>query len=367
MNGFRLFWRNDLNLFNYLNEFVDINYIDEDEFVKAGHNGLYFDQETPVRNTCHVIVLLSKLYFDSKKERAVLYSKINKLGEWLYSCEHYDGFTYTHRTTSSKDYCNGVVGPAWTIEALVNCYKVTKKDKYLERAESLILQHKFDNKTGLWTNRVEPDGKLLSMDCTFNHQLWFSASVALFLKYRENMVIFGHFHSFIEMLGRNVFLYPNGLIFHIVGGDFRIGKNIIRRALSRSYYVDMKKKEYGYHLFNLMAVVIILKNIDCVIMKNKIESIFQKSFELIKSDKFKRNLVDNKYSYQYNVSGFEGAVVCDYLGCQSLAQEYLSLQFEYCFDKESKEFSNSDDIRTLSARAYELTYLKELSVYGVNI
>ena len=77
-----------------------------------------------------------------------------------------------------KDFCNGLIGQSWSIEALMYAANYFDIPKILKIAKEVFLLHPFDEKSGLW-RRTEVNGSFLSVDETFNHQLWFAASGSL--------------------------------------------------------------------------------------------------------------------------------------------------------------------------------------------
>ena len=86
-------------------------------------------------------------------------------------CSH----SYQHRNKEGKDQCNGLIGQAWTIEALVKAYEYFEVEDCLGIAKEIFIAHPFSETMGLW-NSLEPDGTVLPVDPSFNHQLWFCAA-----------------------------------------------------------------------------------------------------------------------------------------------------------------------------------------------
>ena len=94
-----------------------------------GHNGPYHDPETPVRNSGHWLIVFSRCYSlngDTKYKDA-----IHRIAKYLTSKEaRPEGFAFFHRKSPPKDRCNGLIGPAWTIESLVEASTVLEDDQY---------------------------------------------------------------------------------------------------------------------------------------------------------------------------------------------------------------------------------------------
>lgn len=126
----------------------------------AGHNGLYKDKETPVRNTSHWLITFIKAY--GIEADPVLENAAKKALAYLMSQDaRPQKYTFWHRDVSGKDKCNGLMGQAWTIEALVEAALFFNNEDPLRLAEEVFLLHTFDEKASLW-HRLDTDGKDLS-------------------------------------------------------------------------------------------------------------------------------------------------------------------------------------------------------------
>src|SRR5690625_1998318 len=84
----------------------------------AGHNGLYRDPETPVRNTGHWLMLFLKAHQISGEE-IFLKASEKAVGYLMSRDARPVGATFYHRINPEKDACNGLIGQAWSIDALV--------------------------------------------------------------------------------------------------------------------------------------------------------------------------------------------------------------------------------------------------------
>ena len=143
----------------------------------AGWNGPYHDPETPVRNTAHWLVSLLKAYAISGDVR--LKDAAWRAANYLSSSETRPmRATFFCRTNPEKDFCNGLIGQAWTIEALVTAAEALEEPQYLDLAREVFLLHPFNQRTGLW-RCVNVDGSYTQVDMTLNHQLLFAASGAM--------------------------------------------------------------------------------------------------------------------------------------------------------------------------------------------
>src|SRR5699024_2429091 len=107
-------------------------------FVIGGHNGPYYDKETPVRNTSHIASVLLYYYEQTKQEK--YYNAILECGNFLLSKDARPyNYTFYCRLDENKDKSNGIIGQAWAIEGLISVYKATKEIKYLNLAQKIFL------------------------------------------------------------------------------------------------------------------------------------------------------------------------------------------------------------------------------------
>ena len=100
-------------------------------YIKPGHNGPYKDVETEARNKSHWLITLIKAY-DITHDTKYL-NLARDLADYLISDEvRPHGFSFYHRSKDGKDKCNGLIGQAWTLEALAKASLVTENPKYTE-------------------------------------------------------------------------------------------------------------------------------------------------------------------------------------------------------------------------------------------
>ncbi len=71
---------------------------------------------------------------------------------------------------SGADHLNGMIGQAWTIEALVYAYQTLGNRAYLDCAKRIYHAQRFDPAAGFWI-RTGLDGARLGYDFTVNHQV----------------------------------------------------------------------------------------------------------------------------------------------------------------------------------------------------
>ncbi|MGB3466039.1 MAG: hypothetical protein WBA74_12245, partial [Cyclobacteriaceae bacterium] len=152
--------------------------------VETGHNGPYIDPETKARNLGHWLILFARAYewTGNEKYKAAMIDYADQLISP--ELRPHDA-SFHHRNKEGKDHCNGLVGQAWSIEALVKASAISGDAKYKKLALSVFRKHTFNEFFGLW-HILEIDGSKIELDPTFNHQLWFASAVSHFYQ-EDNM------------------------------------------------------------------------------------------------------------------------------------------------------------------------------------
>lgn len=324
----------------------------------SGHNGSYYDEETPVRNTAHWIISFSKALELSKDQQfydaIVLSLSFLKNNRWRPNNK-----TFYCREKEGKDKCNGLIGQAWVIEGLIKGYEVTKDEESLKLAQEVFETHPFSKRKNLW-KRVEPDGEVLSFDLTFNHQLWFAMSGFLILKFTKNKIIEKTCLAFMEKIFQNLIVSNKGRINHVVKSNFKNDylKHYVKKVLRKKEVDYMKLKEIGYHAFNTFAfskILSLFPNLE--FFKTKI---YQKIINYILSNEYSKGILESHYGFPYNPPGFE-ALYTYQLNYNILKKgenqisKLLEIQQKNHFDRKSNNFSkNVHDKNTSAARIYEL-------------
>jgi hypothetical protein len=278
--------------------------------------------------------------------------------------------TFHCRDKEGKDHCNGLVGQAWVMEALIKASIVFDRLDCYQLAERVFLLHRFNYKIGIW-HRVEIDGTELSFDSTFNHQLWFAAVASQLYKTpvaQEQALLF------LRKVARNVSVYPNGVIFHgspmgsIIDymslGIPIFAKEVKFRLLLKRYLKALYSKSIGYHGFNLYAFAMLKENFPSEEIWNSL--LIKKILAIVESPNFQKELASSEFGYFYNVSGLEIAYALEILvNNQELSESWLNRQFEYTFLSHDFPLGRDVvDINTSIARLYQATRLK--SDYKIN-
>lgn len=345
----------------------------DDGSMPAGHNGPYYDPETPVRNTAHWLITFSRAYEISGAERFL--DAVRGAAGYLNGKEaRPHGATFWHRTNPAKDRCNGLIGQAWTIEALAVGAGALGMVDLTDLGEQVFMLHPFDEGEGLW-NRVETDGTVLGFDATLNHQIWFAAAGSLLPGPADGRVGW-QIGRFLDALPANMSLYPKGGIRHPVAKD-HIGrtpsprpgvrvKSLVRRVISGGGETETRyNKAIGYHAFNLYALALLKQALpDHPFWTG---GAMRSALGYVESDEFVPALDDNEYGYPYNPPGFEIAfalhVFADRYRRDTTNEMigWVSGQLVRCYDWDRSQMSlGTEDPATHSARLYEATRLPDM-------
>ncbi len=335
-----------------------------DGAMPPGHNGPYHDPETPVRNTAHWLITFLKA-FDISGERQFL-EAAHRAVAYLCSDEARPmKATFWHRKNPEKDFCNGLIGQAWTIEALAVAANSLDYEACQRIAESVFLLHPFDERLGVW-RRVNVDGSYLSFDMTFNHQLWFAAAGAL-ISPQASGEVQNRVRCFMARVEHLLDVYSPGLIRHSLMLKFSWGQRLFglykRLRQSSRTHKQAAYKAVGYHAFNLYALALLKRQFpDHSFWRSaKFDAVWRYAL----SDAYEAEIEDNKFGYPYNPPGFEIAFALEVFADNARVEQerWLSEQFRRCYDFESHLMNRgTEDPVTHAARLYEGTRLPDIRI-----
>lgn len=349
-----------------------------DGSMPSGQNGPWQDPQTAIRNTGHWLIQFAKAYEITNDERFLQATRDATSYLRSESARPY-GFTFHHLNSNVRERCNGLVGQAWTIEALTVASETLNEPGLLDFAEDIFLLHPFDEKVGLW-RPVEIDGQVLWFDMTFNHQLWFAAIGALLQSKLEKQSKISHqVATFMDMIEDHLSVNSSGLIHHTMNSKFPLRKGIhllykhpnpplrsILNQINKSINSTSKGhsgRRIGYHSFNMYAFGLLYR----VFPEHSFwkSADFRSTLSYISSIGYREDLEDNKYGYKYNPSGFEIAYTLQEfcMGSRATQERWVSVQLEkhHNFDRNLHD-REAEDPDTLAARMYEATRLSNLSV-----
>ncbi len=347
----------------------------EDGSFPPGCNGPYHDQETPVRNTAHWLITMLKAYEISNEAR-FKDSSLNAVQYLLLPSHRPMNATFFCRNNPEKDFCNGLIGQAWVIEALAVAGLKLEDSQYFELAKRVFLMHPFDHKIGLW-RRVNVDGSYATFDMAFNHQLWFATAGAI-LDRNSNNSINSEVERFLDrVLELHLRIDPSGRIIHRMAPPrisnspstlHRIKESIYslrRQACLQKKNNQMEYKEIGYHAFNMYAFSMLKQRIP----EHRLwySDKFISALNYMNSVDFIDGLENNIYGYPYNPPGFEVA-----FSIQEFSPVFTSVkpvewwveqQLSRSYNRETNMMHQStEDENTLAARLYESTRIKNLEI-----
>lgn len=343
----------------------------DDGSFPGGRNGPYNDPETPVRNTAHWLITLLKA-FEISSEHGFINSARKAVHYLLSPSARPMNATFFCRTNPEKDFCNGVMGQAWVIEALTTAGMKLNDQQCIDVARNVFMLHPFDYEQGLW-RRVNVDGSYNTFDMTFNHQLWFAAAGSLIEKDPDSPIN-SRIKRFMERLSEShLNIDPTGRIRHIIARHQASQANgsgkwmaFIRRNKGTSKTSNQTaSKEIGYHAFNMYAFSILRQQMpDLPFWKS---SKFLAALSFIDKDEFVSGLDNSIYGYPYNPPGFEAAfTIQEFSSSISFSRSrewWVAQQLHRSYDSETKMLSRStEDEKTLTARFYEATRLKDVEI-----
>lgn len=339
----------------------------------AGCNGPHNDPETPVRNTSHWLITFLKCYKLTGQDRFKIGGE--KCLEYIMhnnEARPY-GFTFHHRLNSKKDACNGIMGQAWTLEALVYAAKILNGNEALDLATKVYNLIPYNKELHGW-ERIEINGNNIGIDSTFNHQLWY-ASIGCELLNLGVSHIKGDLLHFVNHIPNHLHFYRDGVVKHNSYGYGR--PTSIRKAVG--YVVSLVKELFkpydsmythsvGYHAFNVYGLYVIqnLLSEDDLKVKSK----FKKGLEVFFNKKFVEELEKARFGYAYNPPGIEAAISLqgyDFKEKNELEKEqvkWIEMQFKKTLETKHKlaMTKGTSDPLTLNARIYELYRLNSFDL-----
>ena len=361
------------------------SYIDNNR-VETGINGPYDDPETEVRNLAHLIVI-STIELE-KYNRSELIPHIINMSNRLLTMKNENG-TYCIRQKNGKDQSNGVIGHAWLVEGLIYAYKATEQIHFLREAERICRFHEFDKKNKLWL--IPSKGTIRNIDYTFNHQLWYAASLAELLQYVRNEELKNQLDIYLSNLKKTLDVKNNGRISHIIYKRPSMLKSIKLSILRYKHSFDellgrpnLRYREAGYHIFNLMAFARLYKlypNIDLFRSSKFLKTLKYVSekelSQMLISPKIEKDSTSNAekytteeksiniYGYPYNVPGFELLYCRKVWGTlldTNSVDNILNQQFKNTWDDDTLMFGKRcHDKIDINYRVYEYYRYLELT------
>lgn len=332
----------------------------EDGSMPAGRNGPHNHQMTCTRNTSHFSILFSFLYKLTRDE---------KWKKSAFKCLEYVmnqrplGGSYWHRIEDCKTSYNGLIGQAWTFEALIYATRVFDDPVFLNDAKEVVRLHSFDKYLGLW-HELSLDGRKRDICSTLNQQIWFMAMA--FLAFREDNIMNDIVNIFLDKLSSHIKLRYNGLLF---GQTFNYHKshNLLRNLISyRNSYFSNILKDNAYLVFTLLGLSYLYPYFSHHTFFSS--RLFKNILFFPFSNTYSKYIYSSPFAFPYNVPGFElpyvSIVFHSFLSSihTSFSADAYNFQITnyFCSETNGLLSNNSDDVETLAARIYEGCRLHEL-------
>ncbi len=346
-----------------------------------GNNGPYHCRETPVRNTGHWLVTYTYLWKRSGREDYRMLCM--QFADYLLSeqAKSRSGAIQCVDDPKALDPINGLIGQAWTIEALLYAYEAYGKQEFYDCALRIFRSQVYDPGTGFW-KRTAPDGEVIDFDYTINHQVWFCLAGLKLLRVQENECIRKQTDRFLHLVEREYFgIHRNGLIkhfgaMHMSCGQFRklYFKQYVKYAGLKLHIFNPEKvcllrQEEGYHLFELYGFAhIALQMPDYALFGSEP---FHKALRYGTNISALNRILGtddpatmNQFAYGYNSPAFEEPFVESVFSGRITVDKVralLELQKRLTWNCETRMLDhNTHDPDTLTARLYEYVWLCEL-------
>ena len=336
----------------------------------GGRNGPYFDLESPVRNSAHVLASMAIAYRLTGEARFA--DSGRRLAAFLLAG---GGFTkgglHVHRQKPGKDWSNGVIGPAWVIEALALAGRFLDDHAARSRALALADAQPFDTRAALW-RRQDPGGGASSVDRTLNHQVAFAVALQSTKDDAD-----GRVDLFLDLLaGGGIRVEQDGLLVHHVPRRDEAQRwllsrreQLLRTAANSPQLSRLRgrpaatehassERDLGYHLYTLFCLARLrqLRPQHPVWRSEPIAG----AVATPTSEGWLDALERNSYAYLYNGPGLEMPLIAAVFGdlvpaLKEVGDRAVARQVAATWDEESRTFSRgTDDALTLTARAFEL-------------
>jgi len=314
-----------------------------------GKNGPHNHNMTGARTTSHWAILFSYAYklTQDKKYSECANTALNAL---IYEYRPLNG-AFWHRQENFYSSYNGLIGQAWTLEALYYGYKTLERDDLYSIGKALVDKHPFDEKSGLWYE-IDLDGSVKRIGLTLNQQIWFTAIASQFLAKNSLLPV-----RFLDLLENNFHIRCTGLFYTQI--PQRTLKDNVRRM--RQTILSDKRLEIdaGYHLFTMVALAMLYEKFSKhpFFQSKK----FARALDYTFSSQYQVALKASRFGYPYNVPGFEFPFVYKVFQDRLTANAYKIVidsaihQLENHLDPTSHLLTKATkDPITLIARTYEV-------------
>ena len=326
---------------------------DDNCFFPGGTKGPHMALESPERNSAHFLTLVSNVINAGSANPDICRLGMG-LVTWLqaddnpYRC----GDTFIMRQKKGVDSVNGVIGPAWVVEALVMASQAFNCVNALGLAKRVAAGHRFNWKSGVWC-RNDVKNKIYRPDLTLDHQVMFAHAAGL-------CGMLSEVDRFLSACETGLLrVRASGRIHHLafVGG--------LRCLAARGRYKYqevanspwVEEVEHAYHIYTLFGLSLLRQ--------------FSPSHSFFESERFVRamryftamdmeSLRWNPLGFGYNNPFFSLPAINKYLPTFNpeiaFADDIPALRLEDVEDVISTSVALSVDPLTQKSRVYELSY-----------
>jgi hypothetical protein len=321
-----------------------------------GHNGPYFQVETPLRNTANWLVTLSVAHAVTGESDFA--ERGRRLSAFLKNPGAVRGAHALVHRQSGTDGSNGVIGPAWIIGALARAARHLGDEEAGALAKSELEALPFHHRAGAW-HRVDPRTGRGAVDYTYNHQGWLAAAAA-------DVPDCEHTDGCRRFLDRSfeggLRVHEDGTIHHLFHAPTARARLLLARfeMLRRRRPDAIEAKETGYHLYALVPLLQLQSRFpEHPLFQSEP---FQQASRRAQSEEFVAALDRNRYAYPYNAPGFELPLVS---ALTRESDEQALMIFERQCDRTLDPATGlhtrgCPDPTTLAARIHELALAVEV-------
>lgn len=332
-----------------------------DGAMPAGCNGPHNHIMTAARNTSHWSVLFLEAYRLTGQSRYA-WAGQRALELLLSAPLRPTGGAFWHRKHPGRNSVNGLIGQAWTMEALAFGAHVLNRPAYRDAALEVFDLHPFDSSSGLWW-RIELDGRPARLEDTLNQQIWFAAAACLVANSPQanGTELLEAVDAFLDGACGHVSVNRHGLLPLAVNARQRLSEKAVSwyRGL-RADGQARRAKEEAYHLFALCGYAQLCR------ARPDHRFWHQAGFLTALRRPFRANflgkLKENRFGFAYNVPGFELPYVYEVFRNRIDGPDVMQ-QVRWAFDHQLARHldtssgllrRSTQDPDTLSARLYEL-------------
>ncbi len=364
-----------------------------DGSMPAGNNGTWGQPETPVRATAHwaISFLAARRLLQQAADgpprgeapptsvgrgaggEAEAFRRAAERCLAFVRSDKYRSAGYTHHALGPAEapWENGLIGPAWVMEALLFAAEELGREELAREALELFLLHPQDPGSGLFFIRGV-DGTVKPPDATFNHQAWFAAMAARIAERWGTLARSNEAADAVELFLRRLFanlkVNRRMVIEQKVKNKPRSGvplKVVLRQGVANSYNRWVRRSLYprsvGYISFSLHGLAMLreFRPAHPVWRSRRWRRFRRLAARYIPRERYFREATANRFAFQHNLTGAELPYAAAVLGLpEAPCLRFWAHQVARHWDSAQGLLSAAtEDPETLAARVYECVYL----------